>query len=155
MGTELGNIEAAELIGTELKITGHKWVGLAFAFDDAYEITRFIGVHPTDITEEKIEHIINASDVYEYEMKKTDSGVSVRFWIWDKIEVCFHCADVITEFRYYTEAELHEIFQWLPAKSTPEEMKRYIEDIEKHGFEVTNTGDNFSFNRVGQPKKTV
>ena len=155
MGTELGNIEAVELIGTELIITGHKWVGIAFAFDDAYQITRFVGVHSAEICEEKIEHLLSASDVYDCEINKNEFGCSGRFIIFNKTEVCFECLDVVTEFRYYTEDEMRDIFAWLASKSTPEEIEKYIEHIERHGFCVTKAAGNFSFNRVSQSKKTL
>jgi hypothetical protein len=153
MGAKLGNIEAVELIGTELKITGHKWVGLAFDFDDAYQITRFSGVDPADFDEEKIEHILGASDVYDCEIKKTDSGFSVRLFIWDKVKICFNCSEVFTGFRYYTEDELNEIFSWIKKECTSKEVKEYIQHIERHGFCATNTDGSFRFTRVGQPRE--
>jgi hypothetical protein len=50
---------------------------------------------------------------------------------------------------------MRDIFSWLASKSTPEEIEEYIEHIERHGFCVTKTAGNFSFNRVGQPQKTL
>lgn len=148
MSLEFGNIEHVEVVNDEIRITGHAWVGLAFDHDNAYTVTRLVGVDPREITSEKIETLKEAGDVYDCEITRKEGASVVRIVIYDQAVVAFHCANIVKEFRYYNAAELHEIFQWLPGRSTPEELRGYIDSIRKHGFLVTINGSNVRIAKI-------
>ena len=136
MNTALGNIERAELLGSTLVVTGHQWVALAFAEDEPFMVTYFVGIK-RELTAEETASINDASEVYDYWITPIENGFAIRFVIWARIEVAFECAQVITKYRYYEPLELEQIFRNLGGES-PSLLQGYIREIERHGFEVTN-----------------
>jgi hypothetical protein len=137
MGLDFGNIKHVELIGDEVRITGHKWVALAFDMNDPFLVTRLLGVRPHEVAQEKIDALRVAADVYDSRITREDGHTVVRIEIHGEENFEIHCAQVTTEHRYYNAAELKEIFRWLPSRSTSQELATYMTQLAEHGFRVS------------------
>ena len=152
MTCELGIIEGAQLSGDELTVTGHAWYGLAFDCDDPYLVTTFEGIG--SFLEKDLDELRGAGDVYRCEILQELEGLFVKFILWEETEVEFSCKEVKTHSRYYNENELASIFQWLPERSTPEELEKYVSDISRRGFCITNSNGRFAFAKASDGEAT-
>lgn len=148
MSLDFGNIESVQLFAGDVQITGHKWVALAFAHDDAYLVTRLVNVHPSDLTPEQIDILSDAADVYDSNITLADGRSIVQFTVNGSIELVFRCEKVLQETRYYNAPEIENIFRWLPSRSTTFELATYIADIRAHGFEVHLCNEGVQVTRI-------
>lgn len=140
MALLFGNIEHVETLGDELRITGHRWVALAIDQEDPFTVVRLMGVDAKDVTPQAIETLKSAADIYDAEIEQESGQIVVHILVNDEIKIDIHCERVIQESRYYSLAELQEIFQWLPSQVSPEKLASYAEHLEKHGFLLSRPG---------------
>jgi hypothetical protein len=134
MALLFGNIEYVEVLGDELRITGHQWVALAIDQEDPYAVVRLIGVEANDVTPQTLETLRTAADIYDAWIEQEPGQSVVHIVVNGEIAIVIHCQRVIEESRYYNLAELREICERLPSSVSQDKFSTYAEHLEKHGF---------------------
>jgi hypothetical protein len=150
-----GSILRAWRMDRDVYFTAVPYVALAFDRDDAYVDYRLVGVE--SVAPHELAAIDSAREFYDCRIERSGDALdgdgpslvapasayptTIVFDFppgWGDVRrVAVRCEAIVAMPRYFTPAELSEIFSWLPQRCDKNELERYIAAIEAHGISVS------------------